>query len=104
MDNQTNEINHILISSEELDRITTGLAERISRDYEGKNLLLLGILKGSVIFMCDVMRKLSIPAEIEFMKVSSYGAGTVSSGRLQIHLDVMRKNLEKCDMFSSMSL
>ncbi|MDY5941579.1 MAG: hypoxanthine phosphoribosyltransferase [Eubacteriales bacterium] len=98
MDNQTNEINHILISSEELDRITTGLAERISRDYEGKNLLLLGILKGSVIFMCDVMRKLSIPAEIEFMKVSSYGAGTVSSGRLQIHLDVMRKNLEKCDI------
>lgn len=98
MDNQKNEVSHVLISSEELEGITSGLAEAISRDYAGKNLLLLGILKGSVIFMCDVMRKLSIPAEIEFMKVSSYGAGTVSSGQLQIHLDVMRKNLENCDI------
>lgn len=98
MENQSKEVKHVLISSEELDNITTSLAERISRDYEGKNLVLLGILKGSVLFMSDIMRKLSIPAEIDFMKVSSYGSGTFTTGILKIHLDVLRKNLENCDI------
>jgi len=60
--------------------------------------VLLGILKGSVPFMSDLMRKISLPAELEFMKVSSYGAGTVSSGKLNIHLDVLREGLENCDI------
>ena len=98
MIDQTNEVSHILISSEELDAITTRLAAEISRDYEGKNLLLLGILKGSVLFMADLMRKLTVPAEIDFMKVSSYGSGTVSSGKLKIYLDILRKNPEECDI------
>ena len=98
MIDQTNEVSHILISSEELDAITTRLAAEISRDYRGKNLLLLGILKGSVLFMADLMRKLTIPAEIDFMKVSSYGSGTVSSGNLKIYLDILRKNPEECDI------
>lgn len=98
MIDQTTEVSHVLISSEELDAITTRLAAEISRDYEGKNLLLLGILKGSVLFMADLMRKLTIPAEIDFMKVSSYGSGTVSSGNLKIYLDILRKNPEECDI------
>ena len=98
MENQFKEISKVLISAEELDGITTDIAARVSRDYKGKNLVVLGILKGSVLFMCDLMRKLTIPAEIEFMKVSSYGAGTVSSGELKIHLDVLRKDLSSCDV------
>ena len=91
-------VSHVLVSSEEIDEITTRLAAKISKDFEGKNLVLLGILKGSVPFMSDLMRKISLPAELEFMKVSSYGAGTVSSGNLNIHLDVLREGLENCDI------
>ncbi|MBE6640039.1 MAG: hypoxanthine phosphoribosyltransferase [Ruminococcaceae bacterium] len=91
-------VSHVLVSSEEIDEITTRLAAKISKDFEGKNLVLLGILKGSVPFMSDLMRKISLPAELEFMKVSSYGAGTVSSGKLNIHLDVLREGLENCDI------
>ncbi len=98
MIDETKEVSHVLISSEEIDDITTRLAGEISRDYEGKNLVLLGILKGSVPFMSDLMRKITLPAELEFMKVSSYGSGTVSSGNLTIHLDVLRKGLEDCDI------
>ena len=98
MINISEEVKHVLVSKEELDTITTSLAERISADYEGKNLVLLGILKGSVPFMSDIMRKITLPAELEFMKVSSYGAGTVSSGELKIHLDILRGGLEKCDI------
>jgi len=98
MIDETKEVSHVLISSEELDAITTRLAAEISRDFEGKNLVLLGILKGSVPFMSDLMRKVTLPAELEFMKVSSYGSGTVSTGKLTIHLDVLRKGLENCDI------
>ncbi len=91
-------VSHVLVSSEEIDEITTRLAAKISKDFEGKNLVLLGILKGSVPFMSDLMRKISLPAELEFMKVSSYGASTVSSGKLNIHLDVLREGLENCDI------
>jgi hypoxanthine phosphoribosyltransferase len=97
MINISEEVKHVLVSKEELDTITTELAERISADYEGKNLVLLGILKGSVPFMSDIMRKITLPAELEFMKVSSYGAGTKSTGELKIHLDILRGGLENCD-------
>lgn len=98
MEKYNSEVSHVLISAEEIDGITTALAERIDKDYEGKNLVLLGILKGSLPFMSDLMRKITIPAELEFMKVSSYGAGTVSSGKLNIHLDVTRTDLSECDV------
>ena len=97
MINISEEVKHVLVSKEELDTITTSLAERISADYEGKNLVLLCVLKGSVPFMSDIMRKITLPAELEFMKVSSYGAGTKSTGELKIHLDIMREGLENCD-------
>ncbi|MBQ1933864.1 MAG: hypoxanthine phosphoribosyltransferase [Clostridia bacterium] len=97
MINISEEVKHVLVSAEELDTITTALAKKISEDFEGKNLVLLGILKGSVPFMSDIMRKITLPAELEFMKVSSYGAGTVSTGNLKIHLDILRDGLENCD-------
>ncbi len=90
----------ILVSEEEIDRITTRIAKQIDRDYgtEGKNLILVCILKGSIVFMGELMKKISIPVEIDCMKVSSYGAGTSTSGSVNIHLDLMRPDLDKCDL------
>lgn len=94
------DIAKILISEKELDEITTRLAAEIDRDYAGddKNLLLLCILKGSLVFMGDLMKKLSVPLEIDCMRVSSYGAGTVSTGNVNIVLDLIRPDIEKCDI------
>lgn len=90
----------ILVSEKELDEITTRLAFEIDRDYAGddKNLLLLCILKGSLVFMGDLMKKLSVPLEIDCMRVSSYGVGTVSTGSINIVLDLMRPDIDKCDI------
>ena len=94
------DIEKILISSEEIDRITTRIAAEIDRDYAGKdkNLILLCILKGSIVFMGDLMKKITVPLEIDCMKVSSYGAGTVTTGTVNIHLDLIRPDLDKCDI------
>lgn len=91
-------IDRVLVSAEEINGIVERIADEIDRDYEGKNLLLLGILKGSVVFMGDLMKKLRSPLEIDFMKVSSYGAGTVSSGRINIILDLHRSDLSEKDI------
>ena len=91
-------VERILISEEELDRIVSGLAERISEDYKDKTLLMLCILKGSIVFMGDLMKKLTIPCEIDCMKVSSYGKGTVSGGRINILLDLHRSDLSEKDI------
>ena len=92
------DIAQILISEEEINGIVTKMAEEISRDYAGKNLLLLGILKGSVVFMGELMKRVSIPVQIDFMKVSSYGSSTKSSGVIDIILDIRRKDIDKCDI------
>lgn len=92
------DVEKILLSEEELSTIVDRLAGEISRDYAGKNLLLLGILKGSVVFMGDLMKRLTIPTQIDFMRVSSYGHGTVSSGRVNIILDILRNDIDKCDI------
>ena len=90
----------ILVSEEEIDRITTRIAAEIDRDYAGENnrLILLCILKGSIVFMGDLMKKITVPVEIDCMKVSSYGAGTVTTGTVNIHLDLMRPDLDQCDI------
>ncbi len=90
----------ILVSEEEIDTITTRIAAEIDRDYadSGKKLLLLCILKGSVVFMGDLMKKITLPVEIDFMKVSSYGANTASSGRINILLDLHRHDLPDVDI------
>ncbi len=92
------DIQKILISEEELAAIVKRLAEEIDRDYAGKKLLLVGILKGSVVFMGDLMKHLKTPLQIDFMKVSSYGSGTRSSGYVKITLDLLRDDLESTDI------
>lgn len=83
-----NDILKILITEEEIAKKVNELGAQISRDYEGKNLLLVGVLKGSVVFMADLMRAITIPARIDFMAVSSYGSGTKSSGVVKIIKDL----------------
>ena len=88
------DIEKILVSAEEIDEITTRIAEEIDRDIAGcgEKVILLGILKGSVVFMSDLMKKIKTPVEIDFMKVSSY-KGTESLGRIEIILDLNRSDL-----------
>lgn len=95
-----NDIDRILVSEEELKAINANLAERIMHDYSNsqKPLIVIIILKGSLIFASDLIRKIERPLELEFMKVSSYGAGTKNSGEIKIHLDLMRENLENYDL------
>lgn len=94
-----NDIKEILLSEEKLDQITTKLAKKIENDYrDSKNLLLLGILKGSVVFMSDLMKKIDMPMQIDFMKVSSYGSGTKTTGKINIILDLHRNDLTKLDI------
>ena len=90
----------ILVSEEEIDVITTRIAAEIDRDYAGedKRLILVCILKGSIVFMGDLMKKLTVPVEIDCMRVSSYGGGTSSSGTVNIVLDLMRPDLASCDL------
>ena len=94
------DVERILVGKDELDEITTRLAKTIEKDYTDskKPLILIIILKGSMPFASDLMKKISLPLEIEFMKVSSYGAGTKNSGEIKIHLDLMRENLEQYDL------
>ena len=90
----------ILITESELDSIVGRLADEISRDYTGedKRLVLLCILKGSIVFTGDLMKKLTVPVEIDCMRVSSYGNGTESGGNVNIILDLVRPDLDKCDV------
>ncbi|MGN0551547.1 MAG: hypoxanthine phosphoribosyltransferase [Acutalibacteraceae bacterium] len=81
-------IKNILISEQEIKEIVSRLAGRIEEDYKDKNLLLVGLLKGSAVFMSDLMRQIKIPCKIDFMVTSSYGDSTVSSGRLNILKDL----------------
>jgi len=81
-------ITEILISSDELQARIVELGAEISRDYEGQDLLLLAVLKGSVLFLSDLMRRIEIPHAIDFMAISSYGAGMESSGAVRILKDL----------------
>lgn len=100
MKNLAEDIDHILVSEEEINRTVVRLAEEIDRDYAGddKKLVLVGILKGSVVFMGELMKRVHVPVEIDFMKVSSYGNETVSSGTVNIILDFLRKDIKSCDI------
>lgn len=93
----TNDISEILISEEEIKNTVARLGEEISRDYEGKDLILISVLKGSVIFMADLMRAVKIPCKIDFMAVSSYGSGTKTSGEVKIIKD-LTESIEGADI------
>lgn len=96
----TKDIDRILVSEEEIARITERLGSEINRDYANstKPLIVIIILKGSLIFASDLIRRINVPVELEFMKVSSYGAGTKNSGEIKIHLDLMREHLENYNL------
>ena len=81
-------VGEILIEAEVLQARITELGAEVSREYEGRDLLLVGVLKGAVFFMADLMRELTVPCEIDFMAISSYGAGTDSSGVVRILKDL----------------
>jgi len=87
----------ILISEQELSTKVKELGAQISKDYEGEDLILVGILKGSVPFMADLMRAITIPLSIDFMQVSSYGGDTKTSGVVKIlkdlDADITNKNV-----------
>ena len=78
----------ILIPEEEVNRRISEIAAQISRDYEGKSIHLICILKGGVFFTCELAKRLTVPVTLDFMSVSSYGSGTVSSGVVKIVKDL----------------
>jgi len=82
-----NDIEKILYSEQDIKEKVKEIGEQISRDYKDKNPLLISILKGGVVFLADIMRAVSIPVEIEFMGVASYGNSTKSTGVVQITKD-----------------
>lgn len=92
-----NDIEETLISEKELSDIVARLGAEISRDYEGKDLFLVSVLKGSVVFMADLMRAITIPCKIDFMAVSSYGSGTKTSGVVKIIKD-LTESIEGADV------
>jgi hypoxanthine phosphoribosyltransferase len=81
-------IGEVLVSAEDLQRRVGELGEEISRDYAGRSLLLVGVLKGAVFFLSDLMRFIEIPVEVDFMAVASYGSATDSSGVVRILKDL----------------
>lgn len=82
------DVEQILVTEEELNKIAHRLASQITKDYEGKKLLLIGVLKGSIYFFTDLSRYIDLPCNIDFIQASSYGSGTVSSGNINIIKDV----------------
>ena len=92
------DIESVLVSESEISDICDRIAARINEDYKNsKSLVLVCILKGSLMFTSELMKRVNLPLEIEFMKVSSYGAGTSSSGVVNIHLDIKRQDFTNTD-------
>ncbi len=98
--NIKDDIEKILINETQINEIVERISLEIDTYYKDRKsrLLLLGILKGSVVFMGDLMKKITIPVEIDFMKISSYGGGTASTGSINIILDLHRKDLSNVDI------
>lgn len=81
-------IERVLVSEEEIKKTVTRLADQINKDYNGEELLVVVILKGSMIFAADLVKELTMPVTIDFMRASSYGSGTASSGFINIKQDL----------------
>jgi hypoxanthine phosphoribosyltransferase len=86
--NMMSGVKEVLVSPEEIRGKVREIGERITEDYRGEKLHLVGILRGAVVFLSDLMRHLQLPCEIDFMEVSSYGADTSSSGVVRILKDL----------------
>ena len=83
-----NDIERVLIDQEELESIVTDIANNINDDYKDEELTVIVILRGSMVFASDLIRKLKMPVKVEFMRASSYGSGTASSGFINIKQDI----------------
>lgn len=81
-------IQEVLFSEEELAKRVNEIAKEIEKDYQGKEIMLISVLRGSFVFMADLCRRIDLPCVIDFMSVSSYGKGTSSSGQVQITKDL----------------
>lgn len=97
MKKMQDDILKVLLSQQEIADKVCEIGKQITKDYEGKNLLMVSVLKGSVVFMADLMRAVDTPARIDFMSVSSYGSGTKTSGVVKIVKD-LDMNLEGYDL------
>ena len=93
MKTQQSEIERVLLSETQIAERIKEVAKKIDEDYQGKEVIAVCILKGSVIFFADLIRAMKTPTSVEFMKVSSYGFGTSSSGKLSVGLDLL-SNIE----------
>ena len=93
MQKQNGEIERVLLSKRKIQARVKKVAKALDAYYEGKNPIAICILKGSVVFFSDLLREMNVPVSMEFMKVSSYGAGTQSSGKLSVGLDIL-SNIE----------
>ena len=82
------QIGEILVQPDELKERVRALGQQVTADYEGRDLMLIGVLKGAVFFLADVMRAIDIPCEVDFMAVASYGSATDSSGVVRILKDL----------------
>ncbi|HJF29642.1 MAG TPA: hypoxanthine phosphoribosyltransferase [Ligilactobacillus saerimneri] len=83
-----NDIDKILYSSADIQAEVKRLGQQLAADYQGKNPLVICILKGAILFMTDIVRNMDIPLEMDFMDISSYGAGTISTGEVRILKDL----------------
>ena len=90
-------IKKILVTQEEIETIVSRLAEEINRDYAGKKLIIVCVLKGSVMFTVDLAKKLNVVNEMEFVRVSTYGNMTESSGEMKVLLDFDREDFTECN-------
>ena len=88
MDNLMKDIRKVLITREQLQKRVAEMGQEITRDYQGRDVVLVGILKGAMPFLCDLMRCIDLPVTLDTMVVSSYGDNTVSSGSINIKKDL----------------
>ena len=91
-------IKELLVTEEEIEQIVTRLGKEIDRDYADKNLVIVCVLKGSVMFTIDLSKKLNTVCEMEFVRTYSYGNGTESSGEVQMKIDFDRPDIADCDI------
>ena len=83
----------LLFSAEEIERQVRRLANEISNDYQGCDLVLIGVLKGAFVFLADLVRQMTVPLQVDFVRLGSYGSSTISSGEVRIIADV-QSNLQ----------
>ncbi|MEG1887765.1 MAG: hypoxanthine phosphoribosyltransferase [Oscillospiraceae bacterium] len=88
MNNLRDDVDQVLLNEQEIAKIIADLGEKITNDYRDKNLLLVSVLKGSIVFMADLMRAINLTCRIDFMAVSSYGSGSKTSGSVKIIKDL----------------